>query len=100
MESLPSLTISMGRRGRYVMSGGATAAMEDDSTITAGCGKPPFSLAGTYGTNNGVLGFASSRVAPAVLRFGRSGSFSKLAQASSTVSAFPQMTPFSLAFQL
>src|SRR6266571_8862724 len=87
-DSRPSLTISRARCGLYVMSGGVTAAIDADSTITAGCGLPPVTLAGTYGTNKLPLGSGSSGSSSVV----GDGSIKCLraSQASSSVAALPQ----------
>src|SRR5216684_1337032 len=69
-DSRPSLTISGARCGLYVMSGGTTAAIDADSTITAGCGLPPLSFAGTYGTNRLLVDSESSVSLSAVVGSG------------------------------
>src|SRR3989440_3834897 len=79
------------------MSGGATAAIDADSTITAGCGLPPVTLAGTYGTNKLPLGSESSGSSSGV----GDGSTKCLraSQASSSVAALPQLICFSCSCQ-
>src|SRR6266545_4529235 len=96
-DSRPSLIISAARCGLYVISGGVTAAIDADSTITAGCGLPPVTLAGTYGTNRFPLGSESSGSSA----LGGDGSTKCLSasQASSSVAALPQLICFSCSCQ-
>src|SRR6266481_3437823 len=59
-ESFPLVRTSSGKRGRYETFGGVTDAMDADSTMADGCGTPPVSFAGTYGTNTVLLAWELS----------------------------------------
>src|SRR6266481_901525 len=94
-ESFPSVMTSSGKRGRYETFGGVTDAMDADSTMTDGCGTPPVSFAGTYGTNTVLLAWElSSAAAVATLLAAspmmRRGIVRRVAHASSTLFALPQ----------
>src|SRR6266576_2514684 len=95
IESLPSAMTSSGKRGRYVTFGVVTDAIDADSTMVDGCGTPPLSFAGTYGTNTVLPAWALSSLASAslgALLMVRRGIVLSAAHASSTLSTPPQAT--------